>query len=183
MVKTKIIGISGCTNGGKTTLSKRLQKEFKNSTYLTQDDYYHPRDSNHLTHIPELESFNFDVISAIDIEKFFRELSELILSEKYQYIFLDGFLLFEDERIFNLLDYKYFLLLDKDECLRRRANRNYKSIDTPNYFEKCVWVEFLKYREKCQKKYKGITFLNGLDTPDSIFNFVKSQIQEKSALI
>lgn len=182
MVKTKIIGISGCTNGGKTTLSKRLQKEFKNSTYLTQDDFYHPRDSNHLTYIPELDSFNFDVISAIDTEKFLLKLTELIDSEKYEYIFLDGFILFEDERIYNLLDYKYFLLLDKDECLRRRANRNYKSIDTPNYFEECVWVEFLKYKEKCQQYYKDIIFLNGLDTPDSIFNRVKNQIQEKDAL-
>ena len=176
MVKTKIIGISGCTNGGKTTLSKRLQKEFKNSAYLSQDDFYHPRDSKHFTYLPELDSFNFDVITVINMDKFYQELKKLIVLEKYDYIFLDGFLLYEDEKIYNILDNRYFLLLDKEECLRRRLSRNYKTVDTPNYFEKCVWVEFLKYKQKCQIKYSEITYLNGHDLPDVIFNLVKSQL-------
>jgi nicotinamide/nicotinate riboside kinase len=180
MVQTKLIGISGCTNGGKTTLSKRLQKEFPNSTHLSQDDFYYPRDSKHYTYIPELESFNFDVISVINMEKFYQELKKLILSEKYEFIFLDGFLLYEDEKIYNLLDKKYFLSLDKEECIRRRASRNYKTIDTPNYFEKCVWVEFLKYKQKCQSKYKDIIYLNGHDTADQIFDLVKSQISREA---
>ena len=36
----KIIFISGPTGSGKTTLSKRIAKEIKNSTILSTDDYY-----------------------------------------------------------------------------------------------------------------------------------------------
>ena len=179
MPKTKLIGISGCTNGGKTTLSKLLQKAFDHSTYLTQDDYYYPRDTKHYTYLPELDSFNFDVISVINMDKLYLELKKLVASEKYEYIFLDGFLLYEDERIYNMLDSKYFLVLNKEECLRRRSSRNYKSVDTPNYFEQCVWVEFLKYKQKCEQKYDDIIYLDGHESVESIFNLVKGQIMEK----
>jgi len=33
---SKLVGITGCTNGGKTTLSKRLIAKYPNSYYLSQ---------------------------------------------------------------------------------------------------------------------------------------------------
>ena len=36
----KIIFISGPTGSGKTTLSKKIAKEIKNSTILSTDNYY-----------------------------------------------------------------------------------------------------------------------------------------------
>ncbi|CAF0971169.1 unnamed protein product [Brachionus calyciflorus] len=177
MYNTKLIGISGCTNGGKTTLSKSLQKEFISSTFLTQDDYYFPRDSDHLEFISELNSFNFDVISAIDVDKFFYELIDIKNSGKYELIFLDGFLLFEDERVYKMLDKKYFLFLNKQECWLRRISRNYKTADTPNYFDKCVWPEYLKYKEKCDKKYDDIIYIDGSRSISDIFNFVSNEIK------
>lgn len=177
MTQTKVIGISGCTNGGKTTLAKRLQQEFTTSTYLTQDDFYFPRDSHHLEYIPELKSFNFDVISAIDMNKFLNEIKMLIDLGKYEYIFVDGFLLFDDERLYNLADRKYFLYLNKEECLRRRLSRNYKSADTPNYFDKCVWPEFLKYKQRCKTMYDDIIYIDGSRSIEDIFLSVQKDIQ------
>jgi len=50
---------------------------------LSQDDYYHPRDQNHLEFLPEFKSLNFDVITAINMDKLKNELYHLIESNKY----------------------------------------------------------------------------------------------------
>lgn len=90
LTKTKLIGISGCTNGGKTTLSKRLLLEFPNSYHFSQDDFYHDRVHNKEAYhwIDELQSYNFDVISCIDMKRFRSELQKLVELGKYDYIFL-----------------------------------------------------------------------------------------------
>ena len=151
---------------------------FPGAYYMSQDDFYHKRDSEHYEYIPEAESFNFDVITAIDMKKFHRKLEKIIKSGKYDLIFLDGILLFEDEKLNKMLDRKYFLDLDKEECYRRRQTRNYIIADTAKYFDRCVWNEFSKYKQKCQSTLKNVTYLNGSDTVDNIFNFVLSDIQK-----
>lgn len=171
-----LIGISGCTNGGKTTLSKRLLCEFPNSFYLSQDDFYHERNSDHYEYIEELDSFNFDVITAIDMIKFHKELNKHVRTGQYDFIFIDGILLFEDDKLSNMLDRKYFLDLDKDECHRRRKSRQYIIADTSNYFDVCAWNEFLKYKQKCQLYRKNIIYINATETPEHIFNFVLNDI-------
>ena len=142
---------------------------FLNSSYMSQDDFYFPRDSAHLKYIPELESFNFDVISAIDMDSFHRELNKRIELGKYDYIFLDGFLLFEDDKLVSMIDKKYFLYLTKEECLSRRVSRNYKTVDTPNYFDKCVWVEFLRYKHLVETKRTNVVYVDGSQSIDEIF--------------
>lgn len=175
--KTRLVGISGCTNGGKTTLSKKLLAELPNSYYLSQDEFYHKRDSRHYDYIPELDSFNFDVISCIDMKKFHNELSKLIRLAKYEYIIIDGILLYDDDKLYKMLEKKYFLDLDKDECYRRRQSRQYKIADTANYFEFCAWNEFLKYKQKCESNCKNIIYINGTETPHDIFQFVCNDLR------
>ncbi|KAB1280521.1 Nicotinamide riboside kinase 1 [Camelus dromedarius] len=41
-MKTFVIGISGVTNGGKTTLAKNLQKRLQNCSVISQDDFFKP---------------------------------------------------------------------------------------------------------------------------------------------
>ncbi|XP_041601334.1 nicotinamide riboside kinase 1 isoform X1 [Vulpes lagopus] len=41
-MKTFVIGISGVTNGGKTTLAKNLQKHLPNCSVISQDDFFKP---------------------------------------------------------------------------------------------------------------------------------------------
>ena len=177
--KTKLIGISGCTNGGKTTLCSSLRNELSNAYHISQDDYYYPREQ--LEYLHELDSYNFDVISAINMQQFKQDILKLCKSEKYDYILIDGFLIYEDQELVDILDKKYFLLLDKEECLRRRNSRNYKTVDTPNYFEKCVWIEFSKYKQKCQN-IEQIIFLEGSDPAQTIVNTVKSDLKKSSML-
>ena len=136
IIKSKLIGITGCTNGGKTTLAKKLIEEFPNSYHLSQDDFYHTRNDLHYDFIPEVNSYNFDVISAIDMNKFHKELNRLVRMSKYEFIFIDGILLLEDDRLNKILDKKYFLDLNKEECFRRRSTRQYVLPEQPNSLAK-----------------------------------------------
>lgn len=173
---TKLIGISGCTNGGKTTLSKNLLNEYPNSIHLSQDEFYLERNNQNYEFIEEANSFNFDVITAIDMNQFHKKLSKLVYNGKYDYIFIDGILLYEDDKLVKMLDRKYFLDLDKEEAAKRRKNRHYIMKETENYFEICAWKQFLIYKQKCIQNIKNIIFLNGSQSREEIFKFVLSDL-------
>ncbi|CAF1091493.1 unnamed protein product [Brachionus calyciflorus] len=173
--KTKIIGISGCTNSGKTTLAKRLQTQLSNSIVLEQDDFY-IRDENSLEYLEEAESYNFDVITAIDVKKMKNQLQSLIDSAKFEWILVEGCFIYDDSFLLEKMDRKYFLFIDKEESARRRKTRVYPTRDTQKYLEKCVWPEFTKYRERCERFYKDIIFIDASGTRDETFNKVYSDI-------
>jgi uridine kinase len=154
-----------------------LLKTFIRSKLLAQDDFYHPRDSQHLEYIPDLDSYNFDTIRAIDMERFHAELKRLVDSRAYDYIILDGFLLYDDEKLNKLLDRKYFLYLNADECWRRRQSRNYCLADSYKYFSACVWPEFLKYKQRCEQKYDDIIYISGSDPIESVFTAVLNDLK------
>ena len=158
-------------------MSRRLHKSFINSILIAQDDFYYPRDSQHLEYINELNSYNFDTIKAIDMDAFHTELKRVIDSRQYDYIFLDGFLLYEDEKINKLLDRKYFLSLTKEDCWRRRQGRNYCFADSYDYFNHCVWPEFLKYKQKCESKYDDIVYINGSDPIEVVYDFILNDLK------
>ncbi|XP_058059267.1 nicotinamide riboside kinase 1 [Anopheles bellator] len=79
-----VIGISGVTNGGKTTLAKSLESYFtaqqgkvffkENLTLnrvvsLCQDDYFLPVDSPKHTMIEKLNHINWEILSSLDMER------------------------------------------------------------------------------------------------------------------
>ncbi len=59
------------------------------------------------------------------MKKFHRKLARVIQKNKYELIFIDGILLYEDPQLVCMLDKKYFIDLEKEECYRRRLNRSY----------------------------------------------------------
>ena len=62
-----VIGVSGVTNGGKSSLCRSLLKLFPRSTYLCQDTFFHKRVSGKLEYRSDLQSHNYDCIEAIDL--------------------------------------------------------------------------------------------------------------------
>jgi len=68
---------------------------------------------------------------------------EIWTSESEPFIFVDGFLLFCDERYLPLYDIKIFLRVSKETCRQRRLSRDPgTSVD---YFEKIIWPSYLRW--------------------------------------
>ena len=159
----KLVGISGCTNGGKSTLARMLTAHYPNSVHICQDTFFYTRESGKLEYVPSAGSHNFDTISAIDVERFSQSLDELMNHEpKYDYIFIDGFLVFmlKESEFMQKLAAKFFLTLSKEECLRRRSKRVFKTVGSPEYFEQLVWPCYQNYLKFCQSNYNDICYFD-----------------------
>ncbi|XP_055531629.1 nicotinamide riboside kinase 1 [Wyeomyia smithii] len=92
-----VIGVSGVTNGGKTTLAKSLQSYFSGHlnkiifkenitlnriTLLCQDDYFLPVDSPKHTLIEKLNHINWEIMSSIDMDRMCHDIM-MILGHKF----------------------------------------------------------------------------------------------------
>jgi uridine kinase len=140
-----IIGISGGTGSGKTTVAQKIIKSFgeANAACLQQDSYYRnlcdmPLDQRHRA--------NFDHPDAFDGELMIRQLealragdgvdrpiydfvthtrrSETIRIQPLPVIVVEGILIFCDERLRRLMDLKVFLDCDADIRFARRLKRD-----------------------------------------------------------
>jgi len=67
-VKYHVIGISGATCSGKTTLSKQLQDFLPNTIVFNQDKYFWPTDSKHHVIFQELNHANWELVTSVNME-------------------------------------------------------------------------------------------------------------------
>lgn len=184
--KWLVIGISGVTCGGKTTLATRLSELLPNSKVISQDDYFlDVNDPRHIW-IPELNHINFDIISSLDMEKMhidilatlrnrdgasngkviavlssMLDVKELIKIRNVKVLIIEGFCIFNYKAIGDLCDVKYFFTLSEEECYRRRMKRVYEPPDCPGYFEQCAWPEYLRILEEVKNTVKDVVYFDG----------------------
>ena len=171
-----LVGVSGVTNGGKSTLCKLLLNHFKNSIHICQDNFFHPKDSGKLEYKPALNAYNYDVFECVDSEKFLSEFEKVTNhSPMYDVVLVDGFFLFKHVSLMGKFDLKYFFTLTKDQCFTRRSKRNYRWVGTIEYFEELVWPNYMNYLDFCQK-IKEIAYLDGMEEVEKNFDFVRKQI-------
>lgn len=142
-----LIGITGGTGSGKSTVAKEIYSSIEetNVTVIQQDSYY--RDQSHLT-FEERKKTNYDHPFAFDNELLIKHLNKLLEGlpiekpiydfEKHnrkketitvwprEIIILEGLLILNDEKIRELLDIKIFVDTDSDVRVIRRINRDIK---------------------------------------------------------
>lgn len=142
MKKPIIIGIAGGSASGKTSVARKLVKNFdddKTVAIIRQDDYY--RDQSHMPFQERLKT-NYDHPDAFDNELLIRQIDELASGKSvekptYDYVnhtrstitevvhpsdvlILEGLFVLEDEEIRKRLDMKIFIDTDADIRFIRR---------------------------------------------------------------
>lgn len=139
-----VIGVSGGSASGKTTVANRIKNECKNSVELISHDFYYlPHDELPLE---ERAKLNYDHPNAFDTDRLIKDiklLKQMLPIERpvYSYtvhnrlketvkvnpakvIILEGFMIFENAELRNLMDIKIFVDTDADERLVRRIKRD-----------------------------------------------------------
>ncbi|MDD6794871.1 MAG: uridine kinase [Clostridiaceae bacterium] len=145
MNKPIIIGITGGSGSGKTTIASEIFENFggENIAMIQQDAYY--KDQSHLS-MEQRKETNYDHPRAFDNELLVEHLKELskgnpiekpiydftvhnrsketVKVEPKQIIIVEGILVLEDERIRDLLDIKVYVDTDADVRIIRRMLRD-----------------------------------------------------------
>lgn len=139
-----IIGVAGGSASGKTTVAVRLKQEFKDDIeLLCHDSYYLAHDD---MPFEERVNINYDHPTAFDTERMINDIRLLkqgiaIDCPVYSYsehnrtkdtvrinpakvIVVEGFLIFENKELRDLMDIKIFVDTDADERLVRRILRD-----------------------------------------------------------
>lgn len=74
-----VIGVSGVTCGGKTTLTKLLQRKFPWALVIHQDHYFFDDDYPNHIRVPESENHvNYEVFQALDMEKMYKDVQAIL---------------------------------------------------------------------------------------------------------
>ncbi|RXG56922.1 Nicotinamide riboside kinase 2 [Armadillidium vulgare] len=221
-----IVGLSGVTNGGKTTLCNSLMKILPNSTKrLKQDDYFLPVDSP--LHVPcssEINHHNWELISSLDMNKMVEDIKGIVKKSSQEpvintkqnlcslckeeitidelttkllptiaptlrkcnnhrkILLIDGFIIYDDQRLKEMCDLKFFLTLPKEECFARRQNREYDPPDPPGYFDACVWPMYERHLEKV-RQIPNIHIFDGTGKMDNILLCVLKKILHASKCV
>lgn len=203
-MKPLIIGISGGTGSGKTTVARRIYESLKgvNVVVIQQDAYYID-----LSHIPleERKKINFDHPSAFDSDLLIRHLKQLIKGQEIEkpiysftdytrnketekvlprdIIILEGILVLEEEKIRNILDIKIYVDADEDERFIRRLVRDTKergrSMDSViKQYLNVVKPMFLQFVEP-SKRYADIVIPQG-GLNDVAIDIIVSKIKSRT---
>ncbi|GIY48783.1 nicotinamide riboside kinase 1 [Caerostris darwini] len=174
------VGISGCTNGGKTTLASALANRFSGSIVVNQDEYFRSDDSKEHVLIPELNHKNWERLESVNWDAMMEHLENIIHSpppEKHSLLIVEGHIIFNHDKIRNLFQKKYFLTLNREECLRRRVQRVYEPPDVPGYFDICVWPMYLLNLQDVEKNCPDVKYFDGNSEKDDILKSVINDIE------
>lgn len=145
MTDVKIIGISGGSGSGKTTIVKKISESVRDFVFIPQDSYY--KSAEYMTN-ENITAFNFDHPDAFDTDLIFehltalkarravdmprydfvhhRRMDETVRVEPKKLVVFEGIMVFFDKRVRDLLDLKLFVDTPDDIRFIRRLERDIK---------------------------------------------------------
>jgi uridine kinase len=171
MSKPYVIGITGGSGSGKTSLIRALRKEFSTEVLciVCQDDYYHPREQQ----IPDTKGIrNFDLPTSVDLDALYEDLQQLeegkaVKRKEYTFnneekeardlvfkpapvIIVEGLFVFADAKLFQRFDLSVFIHAKENLKVIRRIKRdqlerNYPLDDVLYRYQNHVLPAFEKF--------------------------------------
>ena len=197
-----VIGISGGSGSGKTTICTKLKDKLanKNVAILNQDSYYN--DNKHLSP-EERKKLNFDHPNALDFELLTDHIINLknkIPIEKPDYSFLtnsrtnekthieppdilivEGILVFSHEELRDLFHIKVFIDCNERVMLERISQRDKKhrgrdAKETELRFEQVVMPMYKKFVLQGKKHANYVVINNSRNNLDNIVQQIKELI-------
>ena len=168
--KYLVIGISGTTNSGKTTLTTMLKSAFPQVSTLCQDAYFkEPGDKT----VPKLSNGfeDWDCLDAMHMNRMVNDVNDWISTHQdlkgQNILIIEGFLIFTYKPLINLFNKKYFIKVDYQSCAARRVHRVYDPPDPPGYFDAVVWPAYHKCLEEI-KDQKDIEYVDGSESLENL---------------
>ena len=144
-MKVSLIGITGGSGSGKSTVVRKITEAYSDSICIAQDNYYK---SATFVNNDNITSYNFDRPEALDLDLMYENLVDLkngksvdipqydfvhharkketMHIEPKRVIIVDGLMVLYDERIRNLLDLKLYVDTPADIRFVRRLQRDIK---------------------------------------------------------
>ncbi|GFO24723.1 nicotinamide riboside kinase 1 [Plakobranchus ocellatus] len=175
-----IVGLSGTTNSGKSTLASMLCKSLPRASSICQDHYFYEPDDPRVR-IDEDGKQNWEELQAMDMDQMMKDVNSWVqknqTNKERTYLIIEGFLIFNHRPLTSFFDKKFFIKIDRDTCAERRSKRIYNPPDYPGYFESKVWPMYLKNLDDIQDQ-TDIEFLQESNDLDTMHEFLKKTILE-----
>ncbi|XP_023608145.1 nicotinamide riboside kinase 1 isoform X2 [Myotis lucifugus] len=154
------------TNGGKTTLAKKLQKHLPNCSVISQDDFFKPPS--------EIETdkngfLQYDVLEALNMEKMMSTISCWMQSPRHSPVSTE-----RNTEDVPVLIIEGFLLFNYN-------TRVYEPPDPPGYFDGHVWPMYLKHRQEIEDIEWEIVYLDGTKSKEDLFSQVYEDLRQELA--
>lgn len=152
--KRIIVGLSGVSCGGKTTVSKALQTWLGDfGDLIMQDDFYKPASElpiNTITNFPEFdepEAVKMDEVrDAILAWKLNGNGLDLNGNDERRVLIVEGTMIFTNKEIVELCDLRYMIHVDYKTAEYRRSLRRYPIPDPPLIVARNIWPKYIKHR-------------------------------------
>lgn len=201
--KWLVIGVSGVTCGGKTTLANALKHYLQQNIgqsglhdrmsigrtcIIHQDEYFLEEDDPRHKLVAELGHNNWELPSALDGDRMMTDIwnclggaENLFVSSdpptKLDILLIEGFVIFNEPEVLQLCHLKFHLHLPFEKCFERRRLRTYTPPDVIGYFERCVWPMYLLNFEE-YKDNSDVVILNGELSPQRTCDFVIGSVRK-----
>ncbi|UXI16287.1 hexaprenyldihydroxybenzoate methyltransferase [Sarcoptes scabiei] len=184
-----VIGISGCTNSGKTNICQFLEKKLDPLVIIHQDKFFREEDDPEHIWI-DLENNkrhqNWEIVQSVDWNRMLEKIYEIVqnpANKMPSFLVIDGHIIYNYKPLREIFDQKYFIEIDdKQTIFKRRIQRDYIPADPPGYFDQYVWPMYLKNKEDL-KDQNDITMIDGSLDKESIFELILNDLGRKLFLI
>lgn len=193
-----LVGISGITNGGKSSLSKSLHEYLSDRSnakclcngvrigcvkVMHQNEYFYPENYANHEWNDRIKHVNFERIEAINMTKMELNLHAAMgkcftLHSKLKskstsvinIMLIDGFTILNDSAINRMCQVKFHLHMPYEKCYERRVQRTYKTPDVIGYFELCIWPMYEEnFSEIKNNNDDELILLNGEAAKEKLF--------------